>query len=145
MMVLFVCHANLNRSPRAAEVFQKLVGQKGLSVEVSSAGTNAFFSWLNDKPELLHKGHGVDHVTQLTDEILEKADIVVALDNWVREEIQINFKIIPKRLITLKVPDRYTKSRNNLDELYELLNEELGPLVKELSLLEGKSPNKEIL
>jgi protein-tyrosine phosphatase len=41
--VLFVCYANICRSPMAEAVFQHLVDQAGLSdqIEVDSAGTNA--------------------------------------------------------------------------------------------------------
>jgi protein-tyrosine-phosphatase len=35
---LFVCAANLNRSPTAEDVFRKMAAAKGLAVEVSSAG-----------------------------------------------------------------------------------------------------------
>jgi protein-tyrosine-phosphatase len=143
MIALFVCHANLNRSPRAAEVFRKLADQKGFNIEVQSAGINASFE--GHDPQLLNEAFGVQHVTQLTDAILEKANIVVALDDWVKREIETKYQIMPKRMITLGIPDVYSKRRNNFKELYEILNKKLEPLAEEISLLQRKGPNKESL
>jgi len=142
MMVLFVCHANLNRSPRAAEVFRKLANQKGFSVDIQSAGTDAYFK--DEDPQFLNEGFGVNHVTQLTNEMIEKANIVVALDDWVKQEIEAGY-IKPKRMIALSVPDRFSKRRNNFDELYVILNQKLEPLAEEISLSQRKRINKETL
>jgi protein-tyrosine-phosphatase len=143
MMVLFVCHANLNRSPRAAEVFQKLADQKGFAVEVQSAGTNAYLE--DDNPQHLNETFGIDHVTQLTSELLEKADVVVALDIWVTQQIKMEHQFVPKeKIITLGIPDNYSKRENNLDALYEILNKKLEPLAEEISLSQRRRPNKEI-
>ncbi len=144
MNILFICLANLNRSPRAAEVFQKLANQKGLDVEVQSAGTNTSFGRKAD-PELLLRGYGVKSVTQLTNEMLEKADIVVALDSEIRKEIETDYLVIPRKIITLDVEDRYSLGRKNLDSLFEILNRKLEPLAEELSLLQRKRPGKEAL
>ena len=141
MNVLFVCHANLNRSPRAAEVFRKLADQRGLDVEVQSAGTNA---WARDwDPEALRREYGVSSTTQLTRDMLKKTDIVVALDNFVEEEIRLCYKVTPKNMIILDVEDRYTLKYRNLDALYEILNQKLEPLVEKISLLERKHRGKE--
>ena len=143
MIVLFVCHANLNRSPRAAEVFRKFASQKSFDVEVQSAGTNAPFDPRDLDPDFLRANYGVESVTRLTDEMLEKADMVVALDGWVRWEIQTGYQVIPKRIITLGVEDRYSLRLGNLDELYRILNQKLEPLAEELFGLEGRRPSKE--
>jgi protein-tyrosine phosphatase len=143
MIALFVCHANLNRSPRAAEVFRKLADQKGFNIEVQSAGTDAFFE--GHDPQLLFRAFGVDHATQLTNEMLEKANIVIVLDDWVKREIETKYPIKPKRMISLGVPDSYSKKRNNFDELYEILNKKLEPLAEEISLLRRKPRSKETL
>jgi protein-tyrosine-phosphatase len=143
MMILFVCHANLNRSPRAAEVFRKLADQKGFDVEIQSAGTNACFE--GEDPQLLLRTFGVDHSTQLTNEMLEKADITVALDSWVQQEIETEYQIPPKKLISLGIPDVYSLRRENFDRLYEILNKKLEPLAEEISLSQRKRTNKEAL
>ncbi|MDP2676218.1 MAG: hypothetical protein Q8O83_00840, partial [bacterium] len=129
MIALFVCHANLNRSPRAAEVFRKLADQKGFDIEVQSAGTDAYFK--DSDPQLLGEAFGLDHVTQLTNEILEKSDITVALDDDVKREIETNFQVKPRRIITWGIPDVYSNRRNNFDALYEILNKKLEPLAEE--------------
>jgi protein-tyrosine phosphatase len=143
MLVLFICRANLNRSPRAAEIFRKLADQKGFDVEIQSAGTNAFFE--GHDPQFLRRTYGVDRATQLTDEMLEKADIIVALDDEVREEIEIECQTKTKRIISLEIPDRYSLGRNNLDTLCGILNRKLEPLAEEISLTQRKRPSKETL
>jgi protein-tyrosine-phosphatase len=141
MNVLFVCYANLNRSPRAAEVFRKLADQKGLDIEIQSAGTDA---WAREKdPETL-SGYGVKSVTQLTNEMLKKADIVIALDLSVMWDIKNNFQTTPRRIIDLGIEDKYSLGSGNLDTLYEILNKKLEPLAEELSL-SLRPPNKEAL
>lgn len=140
MIVLFVCHANLNRSPRAAEVFRKLADQKGFDVEIQSAGTDTS----SDNPEFLRTNYGVDRTTQLTKEMLEKADVVIALDPWVTFDIETWYKY-PEKIITLGIPDRFSLQSGNLDELYEILNQKLEPLAEELSRSQGRPSRKEVL
>lgn len=143
MMVLFVCQANLNRSPRAAEVFRKLADQKGFDVEIQSAGTNAICE--GDNPQVLNAAFGVDHVTQLTGEIVEKADVIVALDMWVKQDIKTRYPFITSEIVSLGISDRYSKRENNLDALYKILNEKLEPLAEEIFLSQRKRTSKEIL
>lgn len=142
MIVLFVCHANLNRSPRAAEVFQKLAYEKGLDVEIQSAGTDAP-AGVPD-PEFVRAKYGVERTTQLTNEMLNKADIVVALDPWVEKEIRAWYES-PEKIIVLSVPDRFSLRRGNLDALYEILNQQLEPLTEELSHSQGRTSSKEAM
>lgn len=142
MIVLFVCHANLNRSPRAAEVFRKFAEQKGFDVEIQSAGTDAPAGIPN--PELLLVEYGVERTTQLTNEMLKKADIVVALDPWVEKEIRTWYKP-PEKITVLNIPDRFSLQSDNLDVLYEILNKKLEPLAEELSRSQGRQPSKEIM
>lgn len=141
-MILFICHENLNRSPRAAEVFRRLADQKGFDVEIQSAGINApsYFS-----PKILSMAFGVNHVTKLTDEMLEKADVAVALDDWVQQKIETDYGVKPKRIVTLGIPDHYSLIQNNLSKLYKILDEKLEPLAEEISLSQRRRPNKEIL
>jgi len=142
MMILFVCHANLNRSPRAAEVFRFIANEKKLDVEIMSAGTQAFpiFNSENSK-----KAFGVEKTTQLTNEMLEKADYVVSMDNDVSQEIKEDFQIVPQKMITLGIEDNFSLRKNNLHNLYGILDQKLRPLAEEVSLSQRKRPNKEIL
>lgn len=143
MMILFVCHANLNRSLQAAEVFRELADQKGLNVEIQSAGTNAFLAGF--APEILRASYGINGVTQLTDKMLEKADVTVALDEFVEQEIKMKHKVIPKRIFSLGITDIHTLRRGNFDALRVILNQKLEPLAKEISLLQRKPSSKEAL
>jgi protein-tyrosine-phosphatase len=131
MKVLFVCRGNHNRSPRAAEVFQNLARERGFDVEVLSAGTQTLKI--------------IESAIQLTNEMLERSDIVVALDSFVKGDIERYYQAKPKRMIDLEIGDRYSQSRGNIDALYKALNRKLEPLVEELSLLQGKRLSKEVL
>lgn len=142
MKVLFVCSANLNRSPRAAEVFRRLANQRGLDVEVLSAGTDAWA--INEEPSVLREKYGVESCTQLTKEMLKEADIVFPLDDRTRESIREEFQVLPKRTIPLNIPDRFSFRDGNLDKLYEILNQKLEPIVEKIFPREGGHPGKEV-
>lgn len=143
MMILFVCQANLNRSPRAAEVFREIADQKGLSVDVRSAGTNAILE--GENPQLLNEAFGVDHATQLTSEMVEKADVIIALDMYVKQNIETKYPFITNEIVSLGIPDKYSKQEDNLDVLYKILKEKLEPLVEEVFLSQRKRSSKETL
>ena len=129
LKMLFVCRANLNRSPRAAEVFERLAKELGFAVEVSSAGTDAF--WANQSEDVLLRVCGVSRSTQLTKEMVAEADIVYALDGYVERDLA-SYNIPPEKLVCLYIDDEYSKCRGNLDELYALLEKVLRPVVLEL-------------
>lgn len=128
--------------PPAAEVFRKFAEEKDLDVEVQSAGTDTDSF---DDQAFLRANWGVERTTQLTNEMLAQADIVVALNPWVEKEIRAWYKP-PEKITVLNVPDRFSLHSGNLDELYKILNQQLKPLAEELlSKSEGKRPNKEVL
>lgn len=130
LSVLFVCHGNLNRSPRAEEVFKRIAGDMGLDTEVSSAGTNATMA---DMPkERLIDIWGVPKSTQLTREMAHSADIVYALDANVEETLVFKYTVPQGKIVCLHIKDRYLKSKGNLEELYALLEQKLEPIVSEL-------------
>lgn len=136
MMILFVCRANLNRSPRAAEVFKRLASAVNLDIEVISAGTNTP-DYSVEKPEVLERVWGVKETTQLTPDLLRRANKIIALDSFVIEEMVNLFGVESGSVINLEIPDHFSKSRGNLDGLYQLLEEKLTPLVREASILFG--------
>ena len=106
--VLFVCSANLLRSPTAEQVFNKEP-----LLEVRSAG-------LDEKA-----------VVPMTAELLEWADIVFVMENMHRNEIRKKFKEIynEKCIICLSIPDEY----DCMDpELVEVLKERVTPFIQGL-------------
>lgn len=83
MRWVFVCTANIARSPYAERRLAHLLGE-GALVEVSSAGIPGYAGRAMDEPMLAQLaargGIGDDHVSRvLSDEILKEADLVLTM------------------------------------------------------------------
>ena len=83
MRWVFVCTANISRSPYAERRMKQMLGERS-SVEVSSAGIPGFDGRAMD-PVMLAQlnsrgGSGDDHASRmLTEEILREADLVIPM------------------------------------------------------------------
>ena len=82
MKVLFICNANLQRSPTAEEIFKD-------EFETKSAGVH---------PEAR---------VPVTKAALEWADMIFVMEAWHKQVIQEWFPDIKKRIIVLGIPDQY--------------------------------------
>lgn len=85
--VLFICTANICRSPMAEAIFNALAEDKGLSFRAESAGVAA----LRDKPITPNASVALEEIgiyardhsaRQVNAEILEEADLVLAMSPW---------------------------------------------------------------
>ncbi|MCH8004393.1 MAG: phosphotyrosine protein phosphatase [Nanoarchaeota archaeon] len=87
--ILFVCNANLQRSPTAEKIFKDKFETK--STGVSELARNP-----------------------LTSQLLEWADIVFVMEDWQRKFISEKFPklYLKKKIINLDIPDMY----NYMDE-----------------------------
>ena len=108
--VLFVCTANVARSPLAAEVFRDLAESDG-RYATRSAGTA---SWATRR---------------LTTRNLAWADVVVVLESRHRAEIRNLWPDQLSKVRVLGVPDDYDPEDS---ELRDLLTEKLNALLAEL-------------
>ncbi len=108
MNVLFVCSRNRLRSPTAEVIFADEAG-----IEVSSAGTSA---------------DAENHVS-LDD--VEWADLIFAMEEIHRKKLMEMFPGISKtkKIVVLKIPDRYTYMDA---ELVELLKKKVLPFLRGL-------------
>lgn len=89
MKILFVCTANICRSPTAEAVFRKLVASSSLAgdVAIDSAGTHDFH--VGSKPDaraIKHaalRGYELDHLVarQLSSNDFETFDYILAMDD----------------------------------------------------------------
>ncbi len=88
---LFVCLANMNRSPTAETVFQSLARSKGVDVKTLSAGISGWAA----RP--------------LSGDIIKKADLIFVMEDYMKHEIQSIFSADPGRIVVLGIPDVYDR------------------------------------
>ncbi|MGA2250958.1 low molecular weight protein tyrosine phosphatase family protein [Terracidiphilus sp.] len=103
MKVLFICSANVLRSPTAEAVFSRYEG-----IEASSAGINA------------------DAETPVSADLIEWADVIVAMEQHHAQFLQERFGYLlrRRRVAVLGIPDRY----DLMDpELVQLLKDKVEP------------------
>jgi len=82
MKLLFICTANLQRSPTAEHIFKD-------EYETKSAGIDSLAKVVVSKVAL------------------DWADIVFVMESWHKEEIKRRFPKIKKRIISLNIPDEF--------------------------------------
>lgn len=108
--VLFVCTANLQRSPTAQDLFQNW----NEVWQTESAGTTPF------------PGRN-----PLTQQLVDWADLIIVMEPHHAEHILVHFKTNPNKIKVLNIPDRYF--RNDPELIQELKK-------KALLILERGSP-----
>ncbi|WP_171475952.1 low molecular weight protein tyrosine phosphatase family protein [Frigoriglobus tundricola] len=103
MRTLFVCEGNRHRSPTAERLYAATP-----NVKVRSAGTSPLAR------------------VEITDELLEWADVVFVMDRLLERSIRKRFTAVleGKRVVCLEIPDDYQLMQ---PELLALLTERLAP------------------
>ena len=118
--ILFVCRANLNRSPTGEKVFKQMLNEKGYlvfdqrnkktwadyDVKVSSAGTDTFKE---------------DKTNQLEGEVADAADIIFTFDEGLEYVLIHRFYQPGGKIVNLDIYDNYAinrkKDKRNLTAL----------------------------
>ncbi len=106
---LFVCAANINRSPTAADVFRKMAAENGLDVEVNSAG----ISPLCARP--------------VTKAMADQADLIFVMEDYMALELETKYGQDSAKIICLDIPDIYERGD---PVLVGILRRELAPYAK---------------
>ncbi len=107
---LFICAANINRSPTAADVFRTMAAENGLDVEVSSAG----MSPLCARP--------------VTKAMADQADLIFVMEDYMVLELETKYGQNPAKIVCLNVPDIYERGD---PALVRIFRRELAPYAKE--------------
>jgi predicted protein tyrosine phosphatase len=94
MKILFICWGNLNRSPTAEEIFKDRHETRSAALEPLS-------------PRAVRK------------ELLEWADIVIVMEDYMREELKKRFPSVKKRIEVLGIPDIYARMDPGLCRVLE--------------------------
>ena len=105
---LFVCHANMDRSPTAEAVCRRLARENNLDIEASSAGV----SEEADRP--------------ITKRIADLADRILVMERGMVTEMVEEYGQNPAKVVCLDVPDIYVQNDPELvvtleRKLYEYL------------------------
>ncbi|WP_074048576.1 low molecular weight protein arginine phosphatase [Paenibacillus ihumii] len=131
MRILFVCTGNTCRSPMAEGIFRKLAQERGMKVEVASAGVAAVEGLpISRHAEGVLKDLGIeDRITStpLHAELIEWADLVLTLTQGHKRQAIATFPAKADRIYTLK---EYVEE----DEAVLAEQAELGQLIAELEL-----------
>ena len=99
--ILFICMANICRSPSAEAIFRHKAKQAGLSLTIDSAGTNS--SNGKDKPDHraqkagMARGYSFDKIKsrKVIEKDFETFDLILAMDN---NNVEALKKVAPEHL-----------------------------------------------
>jgi protein-tyrosine phosphatase len=133
--VLFVCTANMCRSPFAQAVAADLAERRGLDLRFESAGRQAVDgAAATDDTVAVAREHGLDlagHRSRLlTRELVDRADVVVALDRKARDAAEGLGGAGKTRL--LDVADPVGRGRDEYRRAFAELERGLGPILETL-------------
>ena len=141
MNVLFLCHANMCRSPLAEGLLKVILKNRNIKANVDSAGFEAFH--INESPDdrAIQKGleHGIDitakKVRLFSKEDFDKFDKIYVMDTiayrnamyFARNEQDKHKVDFVMNLIkpgkNESVPDPFYRNLEACDETYEILND----------------------
>ncbi len=107
LRVLVVCTGNTCRSPLAAAFFRKKAAERGLPIEVSSAGTDAWTGQAATEEAVLVareagaslEGH---RARRLTPEMVREADLVLTMTRGQRKQVTDLVPSAADKVLTIK-------------------------------------------
>jgi predicted protein tyrosine phosphatase len=89
---LFVCYANMDRSPTAEAVCERIAAENGLEIEASSAGT----SLGANRP--------------VTKQMADLADKIFVMEPHMATELVEEYGQNPAKIVCLNIPDVYVQN-----------------------------------
>lgn len=105
---LFVCRANHLRSPLAESWLSKFCMDNNIKAEISSAGLDTG----------INHGRIIDNKRsiQLTKDLADKFDYLIAMEHWMREEIIKKYSQNKDKIICLNIPDLFYPGQKELPD-----------------------------
>ena len=110
LIYLFVCLANMNRSPTAAAVMEGMARRRGLKLEAISAGVS---------PMARHP---------VTPDLVNRAGLIFVMEDYMKQSIIRNYGVPQGKIIVLGIPDIYEQDD---PVLVKQLREVLKPYLEE--------------
>lgn len=106
MKVLFVCTGNTCRSPMAEGILKAMAKEKGLTIEVKSAGVAAYDGEGGSKNSIqAMRKIGIDisdhQASLLHIGLVEEADLILAMSRSHKELIKSSFPLSKEKVFTL--------------------------------------------
>ena len=114
--VCFVCYGNMCRSPMATAIMGDIIQNdpslNQRNIEICSAGTGAIpgrTAHPNAQKTMKEWRLTVDHhvSSPISSDIVDRADLIVALDSYVEEDIINSYPSSLKKICTLDITDPY--------------------------------------
>lgn len=138
--ILIVCLGNICRSPLAEGILRKMIKEKGLDVEIDSAGMESFHAGEapDSRTQKNASSHGIDlsglRARQFTPDDFDRFDKIFVMDRYNYIEImsmvrnkadELKVSMIMDYLYPngkKSVPDPYLGGEDGFEEVYQLLN-----------------------
>jgi protein-tyrosine phosphatase len=146
--VIFVCLGNICRSPSAEAVFKKKADDRGLSVEVDSAGTAGYHKGAEpDKRSqavAIERGYSFKGLKcrKFEDQDFEKFDYILGMDNQnianlleaCPEEYQHKVSLLLSFTVSeeQEVPDPYYSGKRGFEYVLDLIEQGTDGLIEHL-------------
>lgn len=125
--IIFVCVANLCRSPMAEGLAKKILGSK---VKIGSAGLAPFSkSAAREAVEILKELYGIDiseHRPRAVTYIdFDRVDLIIGLDSSVYSYFLYAYPHLSEKLLHWEIEDPYGKDSNAFKETAEKIQEHI--------------------
>ncbi len=108
-LYLFVCRANVDRSPTAEEVCRRMAKKKKAPVKAVSAGISPAA------------------VRPLTRDLVDAADLIFVMEEWMRDRIVEEYGKHPSEVVCLYIPDAFSRGE---PRLVRLIEEAIAPYIE---------------
>ena len=107
--ILFVCYANMNRSPTAEELMKSMAVERGFSV----FGEGSYSR--NCDYEIMSAGINGDSENPMRQDLWDSFETIVAMDGFVKKLLLRIYK--PKKeVLNLNIPDIFPRNSPELKE-----------------------------
>lgn len=132
--ILFVCEGNSCRSPMAEYFLKNYLKDKGLKIEVISAGLSVLQPGkFTDKTIQVMKEVGIeipDTVSKpINFKMIEEADLIFVMENFQREKIVSYAPESREKIIVLDIPDPAGKEISHYREIRDKIKEKIKNIV----------------
>ncbi len=157
--VLFICYANICRSPAAEKLAESYATKYDLKdVKFDSAGWHTAYDTAVKETKDFVKSKGIDMTNfkskQITPELLQAQDLIIGFETYHLVKIRNTFKELKNRLkdkmFTLKelnganeneinIPDPFNTGVENYNRIMKVIDENVEMLVKKIKEINTKS------